>query len=66
MKMYYEALLDVFEEIEQEMSQKETETTPYCIHHMKEAVWEILGLNIEQMRVSSSKPSFIPLLSISY
>lgn len=36
MKMYYEALLDVFEEIEQEMSQKET--TPYCIHQMKEAV----------------------------
>ncbi|KGN56187.1 hypothetical protein Csa_010016 [Cucumis sativus] len=41
MKMYYEALLDVFEEIEQEMSQKETETTPYCIHHMKEATKEL-------------------------
>ncbi|KAL0549951.1 hypothetical protein IC582_014446 [Cucumis melo] len=39
MKMYYEALLDVFEEIEQEMSQKET--TPYCIHQMKEATKEL-------------------------
>lgn len=39
MKMYYEALLDVFEEIEEEMRQQKT--TPFCIHHMKEATKEL-------------------------
>ncbi|XP_038903296.1 alpha-farnesene synthase-like [Benincasa hispida] len=39
LKMYYDALLDVFDKIEHEMSNQET--TTYCIHHMKEATKEL-------------------------
>ena len=36
MKLCYQALLDVFEEIEEEMTEQEK---PYRVHYAKQAVW---------------------------
>ena len=36
MKCYYRALLDVYEEMEQEMAK---EGKLYCVHYTKELVW---------------------------